>query len=434
VEEVGIILNRQNDFFSLAKQYDADYNPSLLPIVIDRGEGALLIDTQGHRTIDLSNISANVGHCHPQHVNALRSAARQMIAGQGSITNPHRSRLFQKLVELTPPNLNKVFLSTSGSETCEWAIRIARRFTGRHEILSFWGGVYGRTYGATSMSGLMKRKRRFGPLMPGCLYAPYPYCYRCPFDKKLETCGFFCLHYLDQVINAEGTDDLAALIVEPYLGVGGIVFPPTGYLPRLADWADDRGVLFILDEVQSSFGRTGKMFALEREDLCPNMLCLGKGLGGGISIGALITEEDAIASLSPGELSGGSGGNALACASAMAVIDILEKEHLAEHAREVGNYLLTRFLEWQEKLDIIGDVRGQGLSLAIEFVKDRESKEPFAGMASEVSRACYAKGVFLSGGNHILSIRPPLVITQEQATKSADVIEETLCSLAGNFP
>ena len=428
---MGMNSSSLNDFFSPAQQYDADHNPSLLPIVIDRGEGALLIDTQGHRTIDLSNIIANVGHCHPQHVSALRSAAGQMIAGQGSITNPHRSRLFQKLVDVTPPHLNKVFLSTSGSESCEWAMRIAQRFTGKHEILSFWGGVYGRTYAATSMTGLMKRKRKFGPVMPGCLHAPYPYCYRCPFDKKPETCGFFCLQYLDQVIDAESTDDLAALIIEPYLGVGGIVFPPIGYLPRLADWADDHGVLFILDEVQSSFGRTGKMFAFEWEGLRPDILCLGKGLGGGIPISALLAKESVIASLSPGELSGGSGGNALACASAMAVIDILEKEHLAEHAREIGNYLLTRFLEWQEKLEIIGDVRGQGLSLAIEFVKDRVTQEPLAGMAGEVSRACYAKGVFLSGGNHILSIRPPLVITQEQAIKAADIIAQALSMLSG---
>jgi len=423
-----MILYEKNDFLSLAQKYDADYNPSLLPVVISRGEGALLIDTQGHRTIDLSNIIANVGHCHPEYVNAVHSAAAQLIAGQGSITNPHRSRLFQKLVELTPRKLNKVFLSTSGSEACEWAIRIARRFTGRHEILSFWGGVHGRTHAATSMSGLMRRKRRFGPLMPGCLYAPYPYCYRCPFDKKPETCGFFCLHHLDRVIDAEGTDDLAALIIEPYLGVGGIVFPPTGYLPRLAEWAGDRGVLFILDEVQSSFGRTGKMFALDWEGLCPDILCLGKGLGGGISIGALVADENTIASLSPGELSGGSGGGPLACAAAMTVINILEKEHLAEHADQIGKYFMNRLLEIQEKVDIIGDVRGQGLSLAIEFVKDRESKEPLSGMAEKVGRACYAKGVFISGWNHILSIRPPLVITQEQAAKAADIIEDTIYS------
>lgn len=424
-------LDNAAEFLALAESYDADFNPSLPRIVIERGSGAILTDVNGHESIDMSDIIASVGHCHPRHVSALQQAAAQMIVGRGSETNPSRAKLIQQLVDLTPQNLDKVFLATSGSEIVEWAMRIARRFSGKHEILAFWGGVYGRTYGAMSMNGLVGRKRRFGPVMPGVIHAPYPYCYRCPFDKQPDSCDYYCITFLDRLLDAESTDDLAALIIEPYEGVGGIIFPPPGYLPRLQEWATERNVIFVLDEVQSSFGRTGKWFALEWEKLNPNMLCLGKGLGSGISIAALVSESRLIAALFPGELGGGNGGNPFACTSALTVIDIIQQEKLNEHAIQVGDYLLDRTRQWQNRFPIIGDVRGRGLCLAMEFVRDRRTKEPVRGFSARVSEACYFKGVSLSGSDHILSLRPPLVITLEQAERAANVIEETIREFAG---
>jgi 4-aminobutyrate aminotransferase len=262
--------------------------------------------------------------------------------------------------------------------------------------------------------------------MPGVIHAPYPYCYRCPFGKIRETCHIFCIDYLDQVMLHASTDDLAAVAVEPYLGVGGIVFPPEGYLPRLQRWATERGALFILDEIQSSFGRTGKRFALEWEDLTPNMLALGKGMGSGVPIAALLMEQAAHDALAPGELSGGNGGNYLSCVSALAVLDIMDAENLPAHARRVGDYLLERFRRLQTEFDVIGDVRGRGLCLALEFVRDRESKEPFRDIVPRVSRACYARGVYIGSKSHILDIRPPLAITEDQAAHTADVIEAVL--------
>ncbi|MCI0475119.1 MAG: aspartate aminotransferase family protein [Anaerolineales bacterium] len=420
-----------NDIWKLSERYDADFIPSSLPVVIERGEGALLTDSTGHQTIDLGDIIANVGHCHPRHVAALQRAAAQMIVGKGNWTNPARARLMQQLVELTPENLNEVFFATSGSEIIEWAIRIARRFTGRHEILSFWGGVYGRTIGAISLNGLQRRRRKFGPLMPGVIHSPYAYCYRCPFGKTQDACDFFCVDFLDQILEAESTDTPAGLIVEPYAGVGGILFPPDGYLPRLQKWAADRDLIFVLDEVQSSFGRTGKMFALEWENLRPNILCLGKGMGGGISIAAFVAEARLADALAPGEMSGGNGGNPFACESALAVLEIMRDENLAEHSRRIGDYLLARCRDWQTQFDIIGDVRGRGLCVAIEFVKDRATKEPLRGFSNALSERCYPKGVALHGTDHILSFRPPLVITQEQAVRALDVIEETIKELVG---
>ena len=420
-----------DEFLELSQRYDADFIPTSLPLVIERGEGVWLTDSTGHRTIDLSDIIANVGHCHPRHVAALQHAATQMLVGKGSWTNPSRAQLMRQLVELAPDNLDKVFFATSGSEIIEWAIRIARRSTGRHELVSFWGGVYGRTIGAISLNGVQRRRRKFGPLLPGVIHAPYAYCYRCPFDKELDKCDFYCVNFLDRILEAESTGDLAGLIVEPYEGVGGIIFPPEGYLTRLQQWARAHNLVFILDEVQSSFGRTGKMFALEWESLRPNLLCLGKGMGGGISIAAFVAEARLADTLAPGELSGGNGGNPFACASALSVIEILRDENLIENARRIGDYLLARCLAWQAQFDIIGDVRGRGLCVAVEFVKDRATKEPLRGFSNALSERCYPKGVALHGTDHILSFRPPLVITPDQAVRAMDVVEETIKELVG---
>lgn len=418
-------------YLAVAAAHDVDFNPAQPPLVIERGHGVMIVDSDGHEAIDLSDINVSVGHCHPRHVAAIQKAAAQLITSKGTLPNPPRSRLIQKLVDLTPDNLDKVFLATSGSEVCEWAFRIARRASGRHEVLSFWGGVYGRTYGAMSLNGLVRRKRRFGPLMPGAIYAPYPNCYHCPFGKQVESCDFFCIDYLDLVIEAEGTDDLAALIIEPYLGVGGIVFPPDGYLSRLQAWARERDVIFILDEVQASFGRTGEMFALEWDGIEPDILCVGKGLGGGVSIAAFLAESGITDALAPAELSGGNGGNYLACSAALAVIDIIEEEKLVDNARRIGEFFLEHFRRWQEQYSAIGDVRGKGLALAMEFVKDRETKEPLYTVPREIGSALYAKGVYLPAAGNILGVRPPLVITEEEAQRSVDVIGEVLEEILG---
>ncbi len=415
------------ELLALAARYDADFNPTAgSDIIITKGQGAVLTDSDGHETIDMSDIIANVGHCHPHQVAALQAALTEMITAKSGLTNPARAQLVAKLAALAPDNLDKVYLVSGGGEAIDWAIRIARRATGRHEILSFWGGIYGRTYASMSLNGLLRRRREFGPVMPGVIHAPYPYCYRCPFDKSPESCDFFCLDFLDEVMLHESTGDLAAVIVEPYLGVGGLVFPPEGYLTRLQAWTKERGALFILDEIQASFGRTGKMFALEWEGLRPDMLCIGKGLGSGISIAALLAESRLIDTLYPGELGGGNGGNPVACASALAVLEIMENEALVDHALQIGELLLARFRRWQAEFEIIGDVRGQGACLAIEFVRDRASKTPYPEVVQHIQQASYPRGVYIGSRNHILDFRPPLALTLEQAAAVADVIEDIL--------
>lgn len=415
-----------DEALALAARHDADFIPGRSDIVITGGSGATVVDADGHESLDMTDIIANIGHCHPRHVAALREAAGKLITGKSGLTNPARAELVRRLADLTPAHLDKVYLVSGGGEAIDWAVRLARRATGRHEILSFWGGIYGRSYAGMSLNGLQRRRRQFGPVMPGVLHAPYPYCYRCPFDKQPDSCDLFCLGFLDDLMRHASTGDLAAVIVEPYLGVGGIVFPPEGYLTRLQAWTHERGALFILDEIQSSFGRTGKLFALEWEALRPDMLCVGKGLGGGVPIAALLATSDLIDTLEPGELSGGNGGSPFACAAALAVLDILDAEDLPGHARRVGAYLLERIRRWQEEFPIIGDARGRGLCLAVEFVTDRASKQPYPEIVARIREAAYPRGVYIGSRGHILDFRPPLVITQAQAAYAADVIEAIL--------
>lgn len=275
-------------------------------------------------------------------------------------------------------------------------------------------------------------KRNFGPLVPGVILAPYPYCYRCPLDKAYPGCKLFCLEFLDKVVETESSGSLGALIVEPYQGTSGFVFPPEGYLKRLEEWARQRGILFILDEVQSSFGRTGKMWALEHEDLKPDILCLGKGIGSGAPIAALVSTAEIFSSLSTGEMSSTMGGNPLSCAAALAVFDIIEKEKLVRKAATNGAYLKSRLLGLMNKFEVIGDIRGLGLVYGIEFVKDRATKEPAPELTRDIVLKCVANGLMVGKlGIHgnVVRVAPPLVITPEQIDQSVAILERALADV-----
>lgn len=401
-------------------------------MVWDRGEGVQVWDVDGNQYIDLTSgvLVTNVGHSHPKHIEAIREQAGRLLNCYDFPT-PQRVEFTRRLVQLMPENLDNCFLLTTGSEATEAAMRASKRFTGRHEMISFYGGFHGRTYGAMSMAGKMGTKKKFGPVMPGCIYAPYPYCFRCPFKMKKEDCGLFCLEFLEKVVDASSTGDIAALIIEPYQGGAGFIFPPEGYLKELEKWAKEKEVLFILDEVQASFGRTGKMFAFEWEDLRPNLLCLGKGIGSGIPTAALMAESRIMDSLGPGEMSSTTGGNPLSCAAGLAVLDIMEEEKLPENALKVGSYMLARFKKLEKEIEILGEARGRGLVMGLEFVKDKKSLAPAPDITWEFILRCCQAGVLVGRvglyGN-VIRIAPPLVIKEEEAEKAVDMIEEVLRS------
>ena len=410
------------------------YEPSCMnwqaPVVWDHARGAEIWDVDGRHYLDWTSgvLVTNVGHAHPRLARAVSRQAGRLL-NTFDFPTPERLALARKLVETTPAHLDKVFFVTTGAEAMDAALRLARRSTGKFEILAFWGGFHGRSFGPMSLTGLAKVKRHFGPLVPGAILAPYPYCYRCPFGKSHPECGDFCLEFMDKVVETESTGDLAALVVEPYQGTAGFVFPPRGYLKKLEKWARKRNVLFILDEVQSSFGRTGKMFALEHERLEPDILVLGKGIGSGVPIAAVVGRAKILASLERGEMSSTTGGNPLSCAASLAVVEIMKREKLVKKAARNGAYLKKKLLKLKDKYPAIGDVRGLGLVYGIEFVTDRKTKEPAPELARDIVLRCVAEGLMVGKlGLHgnVMRVAPPLVITPTQIDRSVRILDRVL--------
>jgi len=420
-------------FLNLSKKYEGTTFNWQAPVVWDHARGAEIWDVDGNHYIDWTSgvLVTNVGHAHPKLAAAISRQSERLL-NTFDFPTPERLSLAQKIVDLFPEHLDKVFFATTGSEAIDIAMRIAKRFTRKYEILSFWGGFHGRSFGPMSLSGIGKIKHGFGPSLPGAIFAPYPYCYRCPFQKEPQDCNFLCVNVLDTIVDSQSTGNLAALIIEPYQGTAGFIFPPVGYLKMVEDWAKKRDLVFILDEIQSSYGRTGKMWALEHENLRPNIVTLGKGMGSGVPISAIVTENRILAALQTGELSSTLGGNPLCCAGALAVLEIMKEEKLAEKAEKTGAYLKEKLFKLKDKYEIIGDVRGIGLVYGIEFVKDRQSKEPMPDVTKEIVLKCVRSGLMVGKlgiyGN-VMRVAPPLIIEMELIDKSVDILDKILSEI-----
>jgi 4-aminobutyrate aminotransferase/(S)-3-amino-2-methylpropionate transaminase len=346
---------------------------------------------------------------------------------------PWRALLAQKLVEITPSSLDRAFILTTGSEATEAAIKIARRATGKHEVIAFHGAFHGRTFGAMAIGGKTGVKKGFGPALPGMLHSPFPYCYRCPFGSTPDSCKLHTTEYLDWLLETESVGDVAALIVEPYQGGAGSIIPPPGWLKMVFDWSQERGIVFILDEVQSSFGRTGTLFAFEQEGFVPNLVCLGKGIGSGIPISAVVGESAIMDKLEPGSLSSTNGGNPLSCRGALTAIEVLLKEDLPQRAMELGKRMEARLLEMATRSPYLGDVRGQGLVWGLELVRDKGTKEPAPELCKQVVEEACKRGLLMIApigfyGN-VLRIAPPLVIEDDQLVAALSILEIVLLSL-----
>jgi 4-aminobutyrate aminotransferase-like enzyme len=424
---------RTKEYLELSQAYEPDCMNWQAPVVWDHASGAEIWDVDGKSYIDWTSgvLVANVGHAHPVLAKALASQASRLL-NTFDFPTPERLRLAEKIVKTTPAHLDKVIFLTTGAEATDAAMRLAKRFSGKFEIVAFWGGFHGRTYGPMSLSGIAKIRRNYGPLVPGTILVPYPYCYRCPFDKFHPDCGLFCLRFMEDVVAVESYGSLAAVIVEPYQGTAGFIFPPPGYLKKLETWARGSGLLFILDEVQSSFGRTGTMWALEHEALEPDILVLGKGIGSGAPIAALVTRSDIISCLERGEMSSTMGGNPLSCAAALAVFEIIEKEGLIEKCAHNGAYLKGKLLELMAKHDVIGDVRGMGLVYGVEFVLDRRTKAPAPDLTRDIVLNCVEKGLMvgkLGVHGNVIRVAPPLIITPELIDRSVAILDRVLSGL-----
>ena len=425
---------KSSQLLAISREYEPPCMADQVPVVWDHGQGVRVWDVDGNEYIDFTSgvLVTNLGHSHPHHVEAIRQQAGRLMNCY-SFPTPERIILSQRLTDLLPDNLDKVFLLTTGAESTEAALRIAKRYTGKHEVLSFYGGFHGRTYGPMSVAGNKSTKRKFGPQLPGAILAPFPYFYRDFYQSESEEeCGDRCIENLDRIIDSTSTGDLGAVITEPYQGGAGFIFPPDGWLKKLENWARKRDLLLILDEVQSSFGRTGKLFALEWDDLRPHMLCLGKGIGSGMPSSALAGENEIFACMNPGEMSSTTGGNPLSSAASLAVLEVMEKEKLADNALKIGEYMKARFEEMKQKCPVLGDVRGRGLVIGLEFVTDKESRQPSPEITLEVMLNGARNGLLLGRvGLHgnVVRIAPPLVISEEEAGAGIDIIDRVLGEL-----
>ncbi|MGQ9608229.1 MAG: aspartate aminotransferase family protein [bacterium] len=426
------------EYLEYSKKYEPRSMSEQVPVVWRRAVGAEVEDVDGNKFIDFTSgvLVTNIGHCHPKYVEEMKKQAEELYNCYDFVT-PWRAMLAKKLVEITPENLEKAFILTTGSETIEAAIKLARRYKEGYEIISFHGAFHGRTYGGMSVGGKMSVKRGFGPTIPGTIHVPFPYCYRCAWDKEFPECDYWCFQSIDWAVETQSTGEIAALITEPYQGGAGSIIPPPGYLKKLDNWCKDHNILFILDEVQSSFGRTGYMFALEREGLRPNLLCLGKGIGSGVPLSALVGESEIMNVLEPGSMSSTYGGNPLSSRAGLTAIDIIEKENLVENSARIGQQMLNRFKSIEKSCKILGDTRGQGLVLGLEIVYDKKSKKPASDLTKKIIMECFYRGLLLIApigfyGN-VIRIAPPLMISQDLADKGVDILESVMMDISGEL-
>jgi len=415
-------------------QFEADVVGYQAPVVWQSAKGCLVNDVDGNVFIDWTSgvLVTNVGHCHPHLVKATQRASEDLLNNY-ECANTYRIEAAERLVKALPKPLDKCFFLSTGAEAIEGALRLMKRYTGKYEILSFEGGFHGRTPGAASVGGLAGPKKKYGPTIPGTIRAPYPNPYRDPLglcDGAPDYKKYF--DYLEYIIATNSTGSLAGVIVEPYQGAGGFIFPPKGWLKKLREWAKSKGLLFTLDEVQASYGRTGKMWAAEHEDIQPDLLVLGKGIGSGVSVSAVCSTSEIFGCLAKGEMSSTYGGNPVSSAAVTAVLDIFEKENLVENSRKMGAYMKERLDKMAAKCPYLGDVRGQGLIMGLEFVKDKKTREPAPELVRAVIDRGAAKGLLVGSvgmyGN-VLRVGPPLVITRELADESLAIMNEVLSNL-----
>ncbi len=403
------------------------------PIVISEANGAVVRDVQGREYIDcFAGISVvNLGHCHPEVIEAAFSQARKLVHACSYVYYiPVVAELAKRLAEITPPRLQKTFFGNSGAEAVECAIKLARKFTKKYELIALMCSFHGRTLGTLSVTGQAgRRKYDMGPYLSGVSFAYPPYCYRCPFGKTYPGCDVLCARSVRDVIEYCTSKGIAAFIAEPVMGEGGIIPPPPEYFKIVKETLDEHGILFIADEVQTGFGRTGKLFAIEHYGVEPDIMTLAKGIADGFPISACIAREDIGNAFEPGDHLSTFGGNPVSAAAALANINVMLREKLPEKAAEKGAYIMKRLNELREKYTIIGDVRGMGLMIGVELVKDQVKKTPAVDETRKIRDLCREKGLLIGSGGVkgcVLRIQPPLVITMEQIDKALNILEAVI--------
>jgi len=403
------------------------------PLVVKRAKGAWVEDVDSNRFLDFTSGIAvtNTGHCHPRVVEAIRRQAKRLIHMSGSdFYYDLQSTLAAKLAEITPgPKEKRVFFGNSGAEAIEAALKLARYHTKRPRVLAFLGAFHGRTMGALSLTASkVIHEKGFSPLVPGVTHVPYAYCYRCPYHHQAYPgCSLACVEWIreDLFKRSLPPEEVAAIFVEPIQGEGGYIVPPPEFHQNLFDLAKDFGILFVADEVQTGMGRTGKMMAIEHWGVTPDIIALAKGIASGMPLGATVSQSE-VMDWVPGSHASTFGGNPISCEAALTTIELLQ-EGLIENASRLGKYLLEKLKELQKRFHLIGDVRGRGLMIGVEIVKDPETKEKGIEEKSAIIQACFEKGLLILGcGENVIRFIPPLIITKSEVDTALTIFEEVL--------
>ena len=421
------IIKQDEEIVSLASRVP------YYPFVMKRGKGAIIEDIDGNRYIDfLSSAAAlNTGHTHPRVVRAIKEQVNNFTNYTTAyMYNKNQVELAQELVQITPGNrTKKVSFGLSGSDANDGAIKLARSFTKRQKIIAFLRSYHGSTYGAISLSAIsLNMRRNMGPFLPEIYHVPYPDCYRCPFKLVPSNCNLSCLNHiktlLDNLIPAE---EIAAIIIEPIQGDAGIIVPPDKYLPTLKKMCEENNILFIAEEVQTGFGRTGKWFAIEHWGIEPDVILLGKAIASGMPLSAIVAKKEIMDSWKAPAHLFTMGGNPVSCAAALATISVIKEERLVEKSKEMGDYIQDRFNELKKEHELIGDVRGKGLLIGVDLVSDRETKQRAEKEAAKVCWRCWEKGLILTFfSKSVLRIAPPLVITKKEVDIALNIIEKSI--------
>ncbi|MDF2613718.1 MAG: 4-aminobutyrate aminotransferase apoenzyme [Clostridia bacterium] len=424
----------------LAERKDKCVPPGIgiaFDIYAAEAKDALIKDVDGNVFIDVAAAIGvqNAGHCDEEVVAAIKEQAEKLIHPCFQVV-PYEAYidLAEKLIEITPGSYEKtVYFANSGAEAVENAVKVARRFTGKQGIISLEAAFHGRTYMAMGLTSKVKPyKYGMGPF-PGELYKiPSPYCYRCPMGGTYPGCGLACVERLAYLLKSEYCEDnIAAVIAEPVQGEGGFIIPPKDYLKTLHTICKEHNILLIADEVQTGFCRTGKMFACEGFEVEPDIMTLSKSIAAGMPISAVVGRKEVMAGPQKGEIGGTYGGNPLACVASLRTIKKMQELKLDERAAKLGNMILTKVNAMKDKYSVIGDVRGIGAMAAVEFVKDRETKEPNKEIISKITKYAYHKGVLIiSAGllGNIIRFLPPLVMTEDQMNYVLEVFEEAVAN------
>jgi 4-aminobutyrate aminotransferase/(S)-3-amino-2-methylpropionate transaminase len=405
-------------------------------IVVDRASGCTITDVDGNEYLDfIAGIAVgSLGHCHPHYVKRLTEQLERITFG--SFTTETRARFLELVSGLLPEGITHIQMFSGGAEAVEAAFRLAKSVTKKFEFVGFWGGYHGKTAGVIGLLGGGYRNHQ-GPFQPGMHLSPYANCYRCPWKLEYPSCGLACAEHLRNVIKNDTQDEVAAIILEPMQGTAGNVIPPDDFIHAVREIADESGALLIADEILTGFGRTGTMWASEQFGLTPDVMTIGKGIGGGFPLSAVASSFERMSAKPFGEPSGSSssyGGNPLAAAAGLAAVEAILDEKLVENSARVGALMLDALKELQNKYRFIGDVRGRGLMIGVELVADRATKVP---LDRTITRALFhealERGLVTMSYSHVIRINPPLVITEDEAMRGIDILDQSFAAIARQF-